>query len=269
MTAYSEYEAASGIAYTRIGEGEPLLLIHGIGSNRHAWDSVLAEISRHREVVAVDLPGFGQSRLSETAASVEGYADALTALCTELGLELPHVAGHSLGGAIALELGRRGRARSVTAIAPLGFWRAAGALWCQATLRNAHALSRIIRPLVPVLVRTSLGRAAAGGLFYGKPTKVAPEQLVADTHAFLDGEAFSRVCDSFGDYVFSDVGRLDDIPVTIVWGRRDLLVPARWQARRARTMLRRARHIQMGGAGHVVMTDDPVSTRLLLTDRWG
>src|SRR5829696_3249094 len=94
------------IAQHRTGSGEPLLLIHGIGSQWQMWEPVIEPLAREHEVVAIDLPGFGDSPPLDVPPTIEALADAVASLR----LDRPHVAGNSLGGAIALELGARGRA---------------------------------------------------------------------------------------------------------------------------------------------------------------
>ncbi|SDQ58246.1 alpha/beta fold hydrolase [Thermostaphylospora chromogena] len=112
------------LSYTRTGSGRPLLLIHGVGHDRTAWNSVLYQLAIHRDVIAVDLPGHGESPAlpDGKAYDVTAYVYAVDEFITMLGLQRPHVAGNSLGATIALELARQGRARSATALAPIGFW---------------------------------------------------------------------------------------------------------------------------------------------------
>src|SRR3954451_20504712 len=101
------------LAYVRRGGGPPLVLIHGIGSQWQMWEPVLDRLPRESEVIAVDLPGFADSPPRPGAPSVEALAEAVTHFLDELGLERPHAAGNSLGGGVALEMGRQGDARSV------------------------------------------------------------------------------------------------------------------------------------------------------------
>ncbi len=108
------------VRYERRGAGDPLLLLHGIGHHWQAWGPVLDLLAAEREVVAVDLPGFGASSAlpDGMAYDLDTFGPVLGGLCTALGVEKPHVAGNSLGGLLALELGRLGLARSVTALSP-------------------------------------------------------------------------------------------------------------------------------------------------------
>lgn len=112
------------LAYARVGSGEPLLLLHGIGHHRQAWDPVVDILAAERDVIAVDLPGFGESPAlpDGLAHDLPTMNAALSGLCETLDLDRPHVAGNSLGGLLALELGREKLVRSVTALSPAGFW---------------------------------------------------------------------------------------------------------------------------------------------------
>src|SRR5437588_11049604 len=117
------------LAFERIGSGPPLVLLHGVGHRRQAWYPVLDRLTERREVVLVDLPGHGESDpfVPNGRPVVAALADELTAFLSQQDLPRPHIAGNSLGGRIALEAGVRGVARSVTALAPAGFWRSAAA----------------------------------------------------------------------------------------------------------------------------------------------
>ena len=113
-----------GFALERLGEGEPLLLLHGTGGARMHWRPVLGPLAERCDVIAVDLPGHGASSPPPegTAHNPIGYAELLGGVLDELGLDSAHVAGNSAGGWTALELAKNGRARSVVAIGPAGLW---------------------------------------------------------------------------------------------------------------------------------------------------
>src|SRR5919204_4401253 len=98
---------STAIAYDRHGSGEPLVLIHGIGHRRQVWDPVIPLLGRDFEVIAIDLPGFGESPVPPDGHvyDMPSTADRLDAFFHSLDLDRPHVAGNSLGGAVALELG--------------------------------------------------------------------------------------------------------------------------------------------------------------------
>ena len=113
------------LAYTRTGGGEPLVLLHGLGSFRQAWDPVVPALAEIADVVAVDLSGFGESPPLPDGVepSPAALALAVAALLDKLGLDTPHVAGNSLGGWVALELAAVRPVASLTLLSPAGLWR--------------------------------------------------------------------------------------------------------------------------------------------------
>ena len=114
---------SSSLAYTRSGSGAPLVLLHGIGLNRQSWNPVVPALARQFDVIAVDLPGFGDSALASPAqAGPRALAEAVAGLLAELGVTTPHLAGNSLGGWVALELAAIRPMASVTLIDPAGLW---------------------------------------------------------------------------------------------------------------------------------------------------
>lgn len=250
---------STDITYDRRGAGEPLILIHGIGSRWQVWEPVLDLLAERFEVIAIDLPGFGASPARGSALSVYRLADAVEQFCADLGIDRPHVAGNSMGGGIALELGKRGVVRSVTAFSPIGFWHTPGLLWCQGALRTMRTVGRAIRPALPLLARTAIGRTLLLGLFFGKPAKLDPATVVSDVDALIDAGAFDQALRSFAEYRLDGRGELGSIPVTVAWGNRDALLTYATQSRRARRELPDATHVTLAGAGHLPFSDDPAA----------
>ena len=111
-------------ALYRAGSGEQLLLLHGFTGAWHHWRPVLGELAARYEVIAPTLAGHdgGPAYPAEDPITFSGATDWLEAQLEELGVEQPHVVGNSMGGALALELAKRGRVRSVVALAPAGGW---------------------------------------------------------------------------------------------------------------------------------------------------
>ena len=106
----------------RVGAGEPLVLLHGLGESHIGWRPVIEALAAEYDVIAIDLPGFGRSpalpgTVSPTAANL---AAAVEATLDELGIEDYHVAGYSLGARVAIHLAESQRVRSLIAIAPDG-----------------------------------------------------------------------------------------------------------------------------------------------------
>ena len=252
------------LAFDRIGNGPPLLLIHGIGSRRGVWKPIAEQLSGERELIAIDLPGFGDSPPLPpgTEPTVEALTDAVEAFMRGQDLDRPDVAGNSLGGGIALELGRRGAVRSVTALSPIGFWTPAERRAGAAMLSLSRLLARRARPAAVRLAHSDLGRRAAFNLFYGKPGGKDPDELVADVIALGDAPGWDATLPHTRRHLFHDGEQLR-VPVTIAWGTKDRLLRPR-QAERARAMLPSARHLPLPDCGHVPMSDDPEGIAALL-----
>jgi pimeloyl-ACP methyl ester carboxylesterase len=251
------------LAFESHGSGPPLVLLHGIGSRRGVWDPVAGALARERRVIAVDLPGFGESPQEDFEPSPAGFTARLERWFAEQGLDRPHVAGNSMGGAIALELARRGTVASATAVSPAGFWNARELAFAQRSLRASRAIVKRLRPAVPALSRTAPGRIALFSQVYGRPWRLSPAEAMATVDAFLDGPAFEPALEAFGPYRFGAGDELRGVPVTIAWGTRDALLIPR-QAVRARRMLPWADHVALEGCGHVPFHDDPEAVAAVL-----
>jgi pimeloyl-ACP methyl ester carboxylesterase len=251
------------LAFDSHGSGPPLVLLHGIGSRRGVWDPVVGALAGERRVVAVDLPGFGESPQEDLEPTAAGFTARLERWFAEQGLGRPHVAGNSMGGGIALELARRGAVASATAVSPVGFWNARELAFAQRSLRASRAIVKRLRPAVPVVSRSAAGRLALFSQVYGRPWRMPPADAVATIDAFLDAPAFEPALEAFGAYRFRAGDELRGVPVTIAWGTRDTLLIPR-QAARARTLLPRASHIALKGCGHVPFHDDPEAVAAVL-----
>ena len=90
----------------RAGSGEPLVLLHGLGGSQTVWRPVVDLLAPEREVLTLDMPGFGGAPELPTGIepSAANLAAAIQQRCATLGIDRPHVAGNSLGGWVALEL---------------------------------------------------------------------------------------------------------------------------------------------------------------------
>jgi pimeloyl-ACP methyl ester carboxylesterase len=254
------------VEYARVGRGEPLLLLHGIGHHRQAWDPVVGILATERDVVAVDLPGFGASPGLPEGLSYDlaTTAAVFRAFCEALGLDRPHVAGNSLGGLIALELGRERLVRSVTALAPAGFWSAAERRYAFSLLLAMRAAAlRLPTGLVERLARSAAGRAMLTGTIYARPGRRSPEAVVAETRALIGASAFSETLRAGDDVRFTDP--LPGLPVTIAWGARDRILLPR-QGVRAKRIIPGARLVRLPGCGHVPMNDDPALVARVILD---
>ncbi|MFF9815725.1 alpha/beta fold hydrolase [Streptomyces sp. NPDC014006] len=254
------------VSYARAGRGAPLLLLHGIGHHRQAWDPVVDILAADRDVIAVDLPGFGASPALPQALAYDlpTTTAVFGALCEALELDRPHVAGNSLGGLIALQLGRERLVRSVTALSPAGFWSEAERRYAFGVLLAMRGISRRLPlPLVEQLSRSTAGRTVLTSTIYARPGRRTPQAVVAETRALAEATGFAATLAAGATVRFDD--DIPDIPVTVAWGSRDrLLVPR--QGVRAKQIMPRARLVRLPGCGHCPMNDDPALVARVILD---
>ncbi len=245
---------AVGLAYERRGTGPPLVLIHPLGGDRHAWDPVLDSLAAARMVVAVDLPGFGESPPLEETPTPAALARAIARFTAAIGLDRPHVAGNSLGGWVALELARTGRARSVTAIAPAGLWTAP--LVPKPSV--ARVLASGLRPILPVLTATAAGRRTLLGGVMVHPERVPAAAAAQIVLAYATAPAFVATNDAMRAGLFDGLARIE-VPVTLAWPDHDRLIS------RPRRLPPKVRNRVLIDSGHMPMWDAPDQvTRVLL-----
>jgi pimeloyl-ACP methyl ester carboxylesterase len=243
----------------RQGSGPPLVLLHGVGHHWQAWRPVIDRLAGGFDVIACDLPGFGRSDPlpPDVDPTVPAYVDAIARWIGELGLQRPHVAGNSMGGAIALELAARGDVASATALSPGGFWTPAERRWCQMT--SLGLVAHLPRPLAQPLIRlagTKLGRLVLLAQLFGHPTRIPSHEAAATLRDALGAPAFRPALAAFSRYAYDPVDKPVTVPVTVAWGNHDWLLPRRLQAPRAQRMLPEAQHVTLS-AGHVPYFDDP------------
>jgi len=245
------------LAFDRTGTGPPLVLLHGVGHRRQAWGAVVDLLAPHRELIMPDLPGHGESPplRSDGRPVVQVLLESVTGLLAEFGLDRPHIGGNSLGGLLALEAGAAGRAASVTALSPAGFFRGrADVAYARTVFHAMQAAGRVLEPVAPALARSTVGRGVLYGSIVSRPSLLSVEQATGDIKAFLAArDALEVILAGVSQFTGSIPA---DVPVTIAWGSKDRLLPRR-QALVAKAQLPEARFVLLPGCGHVPMTDDP------------
>jgi pimeloyl-ACP methyl ester carboxylesterase len=250
----------AALAFTRIGSGPPLVLLHGIGMSRRVWDPVVPELAAQFEVVAVDLPGFGQSE--PVPSSVEPTPHAMAGFVADLLADLditePHVVGNSLGGWVALELAGRRPVRSLTLLSPAGLWRGRTPRYNLISLRATRWLARHGTRVLHRLVRHRLGRLLVLGQTHGRPIRMSPVAAQAAIAEMAGCRGFDATLRATAKrhYAASAVTAID-APVTVAYGTRDLLL--RRRSRRRDQLPAGTRFSTLARCGHVPMADNPAA----------
>jgi pimeloyl-ACP methyl ester carboxylesterase len=217
-------------------------------------------LAREREVVAIDLPGFGGS--PHGPRTIEGLAHVVGEFADQCRFKRPDVAGNSLGGAVALAMGAAGAVRSVCALSPVGFVAGREGTYARAVLATTRHVSRMLRPVAPMLSRSAVLRTALSSHAGARPWRIPPEDITEWTYNYADALAFWELLDALDGWR----APVPACPTTIAWGERDRLLIASRQAPRARRALPQARHVTLRGCGHVPMWDDPEQVARAILD---
>ncbi len=252
----------------RAGEGEPVVLLHGFTGHWRHWKPVLADLVARYEVIAPTLSGHTGGPAYPSGMGLEKVADAGDSLerhLDELGVGTAHFVGNSMGGSLAIELAKRGRARSVVAFSPGGGWE----LGSPEPERIARFFARQMRMVrasrrqMPRLMRRPGAR------------KLALRDIMRHGELIPPPDAVDLSLDPLGCTVVSDVltslraGRahvedLDRVaaPTLIAWAERDRILPLATCSARFQREIPGAEFRVLPGVGHVPMWDD---TRLVVT----
>jgi pimeloyl-ACP methyl ester carboxylesterase len=235
----------------------PLVLLHGLGMSARVWDDVRPMLELQHEVLALTTLGHrggvspGRRRVT-VRYLVEDAERALDAR----GLDRPHIAGNSLGGWMAIELARRGRARTVCALSPAGSWTAGTAEQTAGVrrIRRAFRLARLSPVPASVLMRSGAARRLTLRDVARHGDRLLPTQAAEITRDLL-------ACTVLGDLLETDeeIAPLDPLPcpVTLAWSGEDAILPLAVNGAVARARLPQARFEVVPGVGHVPMIDDP------------
>ena len=241
----------------RLGEAAatPLLLIHGFGGDLLSWQFNQTAWADHRPVVAIDLPGHGGSSKAVPRPDLLGLAGMVAAAMDALEIPRAHLAGHSLGGAIALQLAldQPQRVASLTLV-------------CSAAL-GAEINAEYIAGFMAADKRREL-KAVVEALF-ADPSLVTREMVddllrykrldgVAEALRGIAGAAFPG-----GRQAVVLRDRLGELamPVLAIWGAEDRIVPAS----HAEAVPAASRHV-LAGAGHMVHLEQPEAVNRIVAD---
>ena len=261
------------VSYLHAGEGPPLVLIHGVTGSCEHWAPVIPLLAERYTVIAPDLLGHGESAKPRGDYSLGAYASGIRDLLTALGHDRVTVAGHSLGGGIAMQFAYQfpERCERLVLVSSGGLGPEVHLMLRAATL----PLSEVVLPLISNRHVHAVGEAVAGvlgrvGLHAGPDLAEVARGYAsladADTRrAFL--HTLRSVIDPLGQRV-NATDRLylaADMPCLIVWGRRDRVIPVS-HAGVANRGMPGSRLEVFEGSGHFPQLDDPIRFARLLAE---
>jgi pimeloyl-ACP methyl ester carboxylesterase len=254
------------VNYVEMGEGPPVVLVHGLGGCWQNWLENIPHLARDHRVLALDLPGFGDSPLPPWEINIPAYGRLLDAFCTQLNVHSCALVGNSMGGFISAEAAIA-RPEWVERLALVS---AAGITHARMRKEPAEMAARMTTAAAPLamrfqersLTRPGLRRIAFQGVFYA-PQWMRPELLWEQYHGALGARGFLPAIQTLVGYDFTDRLRQIELPTLIVWGRNDRIVPPADAYGYARH-LRNSRVVIFDRCGHCPQLERPMRFNRLL-----
>lgn len=251
------------------GTGRTLLLIHGLGGSWQSWSTILDELSAHRTVIAIDLPGHGATPADADSGTFFGLVGSVERFIADNDLAGTDIVGSSMGARIVLELARRGSVGNVVALDPGGFWRGWERTFFKVTIGLSGKLVRAIRPLLPALSRNAATRTALLAQLSSRPWALDSHVVATELTGLSTTSTFDALVHDLANGpeqtgpAARSTGR-----VVIGWGSHDRLCLPR-QAARAKTAFPSADLHWFESSGHFPawdMQDETVRIILATTD---
>ena len=251
--------------HIRRGQGKPLLLIHGIGGSWRSWSPILDSLAAQREVIAIDLPGHGQTPPLAGENSIYTLADSVAAWLHENRLTGVDCVGSSMGARLVLELARRGVLGAVVSLDPGGFWQGWQVPYFYYSVAGSVRLIRLLQPVMPAITGSALGRTLLLAQFSARPWKVPAQVALDEMRSFARTANFDEVLKQLAYGKNQEGAPRGSIskPLVIGWGRQDrVLFPS--QAPRAMAAFPDATLHWFDRCGHFPQWDQPEETIQLI-----
>jgi len=253
--------AGASANYVEMGEGPPLVLVHGLSGAWQNWLENIPHFARSHRVVAVDLPGFGASPMPPWKISIPAYGRFLRDFCERLGIDRCSLVGNSMGGFIATELAISDPER----VDELVLVSAAGITFARTRREPAMVLARLGWAAAPIafrfhmagIMRPRLRRIAFQGVFHD-PAALRPELLVEVTAPALRSPGYPDAITTLVGYDIRDRLAEIEVPTLVVWGRNDRIVPVPAALSYEKRIGDNAQRVIFDRCGHVPEMERPV-----------
>ncbi|WP_229053379.1 alpha/beta fold hydrolase [Aeromicrobium sp. Leaf350] len=259
-------------AYRKVGSGPVLLLIHGMACDSTTWDRVIEPLAQHFTVIAPDLLGHGESDKPDGDYSIGGYANGMRDLLTVLGVDKVTIVGHSFGGGVAMQFAYQfpERTERVVLVSSGGLGREVSPLIRALTLPGAPlvmalATARAWRPFVAAGLRGLSATGLSSTRDLGEVARIYESFAEPRSRAAVR-RLTSHVLDWRGQFVtMTDRTYLAQLmPVMVVWGRDDRVIPASHAVNAEHHSLTDVRLLD--DAGHFPHRDHPERFAAMVTE---
>jgi 3-oxoadipate enol-lactonase len=234
------------IGYCEQGsDGVPLVFLHGVGSDKSAWDPQLVHFGASRRTIAFDYPGYGESDplVERSGAPHDQFAEAILAALDALDLYRVHLCGLSLGGVVAIAIAHRAPARLASLIIADSF------------ARHPDGAAIADRSLAASSDMTALANARIPHLLGADPDEELVAQLV-EVMANIDPAAFRFASHAVWLADQRDRARAISVPTLLTCGDSDRVTPGELSEELA-TLIDGSRFVLIAGAGHLPNLEQP------------
>jgi pimeloyl-ACP methyl ester carboxylesterase len=245
------------VRYLDCGSGPAVVLLHGMAASWQWWLENIPALAQHHRVIAVDLPGFGNSEQLPAPTEMATHARTVLDLLAQLDIESATISGHSMGGLVAMEMfvADPRRVRSLILVdsggVPMSERRLALVLVllriCGGILRR-----RVIRSALAT--KPWVRRLALRAAF--RDPRVMSAELAAKTMPVFGGPGFVDAVAAAGRAVRATVPEAIICPVLLMWGEKDVIAPP-WCAQQMHDRLPDSELVVFAGAGHTLMIEFP------------
>ena len=231
------------LAYERRGKGTPLVLIHGYPLDHHLWDEVVPLLEGTFDVILPDLRGFGESTLGDYSPRMEDYASDIAGLLDYLGIQKTAIAGHSMGGYVALAFLRqypqrvRGLGLVSSQVLPDPPDRKEGRYKSAADVAE-NGIASVVATMTPKFTSNE----KLQGFARTSMERQQPTAYIAALKSMAERMDSTSLLSSL------------NVPVVIVHGDSDALIPID-RAREVKAALPKAHFVEISGVGHMPMME--------------
>ncbi len=252
--------------HIRYGNGQPLLLIHGIGGSWRSWIPILDRLGAHREVIAIDLPGHGKTPALEGPTTIATLADAVTAFLEKNNLTGIDTVGSSMGARLVLELARRGGVLgTVVSLNPGGVWEGWQRTFFFGTVAGSIRLIRALQFAMPFLMGNPITRSLLLAQFSVHPWHIDGSIALTELRSYAASPVFDELLYNlaYGEEQQGAPRGAITKPLVIGWGRQDrVCLPS--QANKALHLFPDAHVYWFNHCGHFPHWDKPAETAAMI-----
>lgn len=245
--------------HIRYGNGQPLLLIHGLGGSWRSWMPLINRLASQREIIAIDLPGHGKTPGLKGPTTISTLADTLTQFIQQNGLNGIDAVGSSMGARLVLELARRGNViGAALSLNPAGFGEGWQRHFFYVSLATSIRLVRSLKFIMPLLTRKQVARSILLAQFSSRPWNISPPLALTEMHNYIASPVFDELLHNLAygkEQQGAPKGSVTK-PLFIAWSRQDrLCFPS--QAKKALQLFPDAQLVWFNKCGHFPHWDKP------------